>query len=323
MGKYLQLNIAKPCHENWNHMTSSEQGRFCNSCQKSVIDFTLMSDLEVANFFKNKSNNVCGRLTQDQLNNALAVPQKRIPWLKYFFQITIPAFLFSSKASAQLKTIGEITVVQTKKDPASLKIPVDTIREVTGTVVNEEGKPIPFASVAIKNTRRGVTTDADGRFSIKLSPSNTTLVFSSVGSASEEADFSRVDSKQIIMHQNTIMYLGGIGSVVTRKPKKCTAPPVMDNKIVVPVTHLNSFTLFPNPVTVGSTMNVKYHDNIVGHRIASIYNSNGELLSTQSISFNKKAGGSVAVKGLSPGTYIISITDPKNKKSDSQQFLVQ
>ena len=52
MPKSLQLNIAEPCHENWQNMTTQEQGRFCGSCRKSVVDFTMMSDQEVLNYLK-------------------------------------------------------------------------------------------------------------------------------------------------------------------------------------------------------------------------------------------------------------------------------
>jgi hypothetical protein len=52
MAKKLQLTIPKPCHENWEQMTPVEQGRFCASCQKQVIDFTNMNDRQLATFFK-------------------------------------------------------------------------------------------------------------------------------------------------------------------------------------------------------------------------------------------------------------------------------
>ncbi|MFY7839164.1 MAG: hypothetical protein ACOVP7_02760, partial [Lacibacter sp.] len=49
----FQINIAEPCHENWNKMSPVEQGRFCGSCQKNVIDFTTKSDEEIITFFNN------------------------------------------------------------------------------------------------------------------------------------------------------------------------------------------------------------------------------------------------------------------------------
>ncbi|NOT52722.1 MAG: T9SS type A sorting domain-containing protein [Chitinophagaceae bacterium] len=102
MAKKLQISIPEPCHENWDAMTPVDKGRFCNSCQKQVVDFSTMSDRQVAEFFKKPSTgSVCGRFMSDQLERDIEIPKKRIPWFKYFFQVALPAFLVSIKASAQ------------------------------------------------------------------------------------------------------------------------------------------------------------------------------------------------------------------------------
>ena len=51
MSKKFQLQIPEPCHESWEKMNPVEQGRFCNSCQKAVIDFTGMSDAQLNRLF--------------------------------------------------------------------------------------------------------------------------------------------------------------------------------------------------------------------------------------------------------------------------------
>ncbi|HMK03205.1 MAG TPA: SusC/RagA family TonB-linked outer membrane protein [Ferruginibacter sp.] len=43
-------------------------------------------------------------------------------------------------------------------------------RVVSGTVTDANGKPIPFASVIVRGTNTGVTSDAYGNFSIRVSP---------------------------------------------------------------------------------------------------------------------------------------------------------
>ena len=54
-------------------------------------------------------------------------------------------------------------------------------RDISGTVTDANGKPIPFASITVKGTKNGVTADADGKFTIKGVASGTTLVITSVG----------------------------------------------------------------------------------------------------------------------------------------------
>ena len=52
---------------------------------------------------------------------------------------------------------------------------------VTGVVTDSStGEPIPFASIQVKGTRTGGSTDADGRYSMQVA-SNGSLVFSSIG----------------------------------------------------------------------------------------------------------------------------------------------
>lgn len=199
MNKKLQLTIAEPCHENWDNMSSVDKGKFCGSCQKQVIDFTSMSDQQVAQFFKKPgTGSVCGRFMTDQLDRDIAIPKKRIPWIKYFFGFLLPA-LFVSKASAQknnkayvsatkdtvrtpitseFRTLGmvlpkNIMAVEnekkndliTKSDPK----PVLFKTTICGLVANENGDPIPYASITTGVKGFGVVSDENGVFSLPVS----------------------------------------------------------------------------------------------------------------------------------------------------------
>ena len=144
MRKKIQLTIDEPCHENWDCMTPVEKGKFCGACQKQVVDFSNMSDRQVAEFFKkpiqsfSKGSSVCGRFMADQLDRPIEIPGKRIPWVKYFFQITLPAFLFSMKTSAQ-KTQGAVKVVT--KD--TTRIPLINNDSMVGMVARRvDNKPV-------------------------------------------------------------------------------------------------------------------------------------------------------------------------------------
>lgn len=60
-------------------------------------------------------------------------------------------------------------------------------RTVTGKVIDAQGKPVPFASVLVKNTNTGVAADANGNFSIEAAP-NAILIFSAAGYQSSEVN---------------------------------------------------------------------------------------------------------------------------------------
>ena len=42
MERNFKITIPQPCHENWDQMTPKDNGRFCLSCSKTVVDFTSM-----------------------------------------------------------------------------------------------------------------------------------------------------------------------------------------------------------------------------------------------------------------------------------------
>ena len=52
--------------------------------------------------------------------------------------------------------------------------------KATGVITDASGEPLIGAKVMLKGTKRGVVTDADGRFSIDA-PNGSTLVVSYVG----------------------------------------------------------------------------------------------------------------------------------------------
>ncbi|WP_300665570.1 hypothetical protein [Fluviicola sp.] len=63
-----KIVLTNPCSENWDSMPADAIGRFCQSCQKSVIDFSSKSDDEIKTFLKDKQGeNLCGRFQVHQV----------------------------------------------------------------------------------------------------------------------------------------------------------------------------------------------------------------------------------------------------------------
>lgn len=78
MERKQKITIPEPCHENWDKMTPKDNGRFCLSCSKTVIDFTAMLPEEVQHFFiQNQSKNICGRFKKSQLDSiTIQIPNR-------------------------------------------------------------------------------------------------------------------------------------------------------------------------------------------------------------------------------------------------------
>lgn len=67
--KFLKLN--KACSEQWENMKPNENGSFCDTCSKNVIDFTQLSQLEISEKIKKSKGEICARLTKQQLETPL------------------------------------------------------------------------------------------------------------------------------------------------------------------------------------------------------------------------------------------------------------
>ncbi len=74
--KSIQYSIPNPCDKSWNDMQPETNGRFCGSCDHSVIDFTGMPDFTIVNYLENhKNEKVCGRFSKPQLDHVYKLNQ--------------------------------------------------------------------------------------------------------------------------------------------------------------------------------------------------------------------------------------------------------
>ena len=69
---------------------------------------------------------------------------------------------------------------------------------VSGTVRDDKGSALPYASLLVKGTTRGVTAGSDGRYSIDLSPGGYTLVCQYVGYSRQEKQITVSDSGLVV-----------------------------------------------------------------------------------------------------------------------------
>ena len=96
MSSIFKLTVSKACLQEWSSMQPKPNGRYCTACETTVIDFSKMSNEEVANFFLlNNREPVCGRFKAAQLERIeIVVPtyffKKHIPlWKKYLLLLLV------------------------------------------------------------------------------------------------------------------------------------------------------------------------------------------------------------------------------------------
>ena len=76
--------------------------------------------------------------------------------------------------------------------------------KVTGIVSDDEGNPIPGATVVVKGTSNGTITDMDGKYSIEVSGNNPVLVVSFVGMKTEEINYTGQSTLNITLKSEVI-----------------------------------------------------------------------------------------------------------------------
>lgn len=81
---------------------------------------------------------------------------------------------------------------------------------VKGTVVDNNGEPLPGVTVLLKGTMQGTVTNADGTFSINVKDASSVLVFSFVGFESQELTVGNRSEITVELQQSVV----GLGEVI-------------------------------------------------------------------------------------------------------------
>jgi TonB-linked SusC/RagA family outer membrane protein len=75
-------------------------------------------------------------------------------------------------------------------------------RTISGKVTDEKSAPVSFASVHVKGTTNGSTTDADGAFSLTMQNDAAVLVISSVGYKTKEVVIGEGNTINVVLSSN-------------------------------------------------------------------------------------------------------------------------
>jgi TonB-linked SusC/RagA family outer membrane protein len=82
-------------------------------------------------------------------------------------------------------------------------------REISGTVKDADGNPMPGVSILVKGTVQGTTTSVDGKYTINIKDEKAILVFSFIGSAATEVPVANQTVIDVILKED-IMQLDEI-----------------------------------------------------------------------------------------------------------------
>ena len=161
MKQKIQIAIPEPCHEGWQNMSPVEKGRFCASCQKTVLDFTHLSDNEILKLVS-KDDNLCGRINVSQLNRNLIATQRKSNYFGYF-ATSVLAFLGLGTESVVAQE-NPVVVQNISKSSTTLDESEFIVR---GIVKDTLGNGISNISIKIRNQKM-VMTNINGEFEIQV-----------------------------------------------------------------------------------------------------------------------------------------------------------
>lgn len=160
MKSHYNISIPKPCHENWSTMTPKEKGRFCQSCSKTVVDFTKMNTNDIQEYIhQNRHKRICGHIKHTQLDSInLQISDTIFDQNMSFHRLFLLALLLAmgtsllncSDEKGQTKKIESIKIIENVIDSSLIKshISIDSVSSCSvhtnRNVYNKTVPPLPI-----------------------------------------------------------------------------------------------------------------------------------------------------------------------------------
>ena len=348
MSKKIEFRVPHPCHENWDRMLESERGRFCNACSKTVVDFSVMSDQEVLEYFSSRSGNICGRFAPEQLHRGIDLPgkQKTNTW-NYGWNFFLATFMSASAMKAQSRyKENKVSIskpaVPTQQNVTMGIVAVQFLPEISLKVLNErDGAPVPFATVRILPTNKTFTADDTGNVFIHRSEfkKGSVVEITSIGfekeSASLDPDFVIGQNVSFFLKQRAhelepvvlscsprserlTGILGGAFSV-----RKVTIfESALDTLLTVFKEH--SVKVFPNPVKQQQIVTVQFHLKKPGLHQINIVNTLGQVMHNELVNIQMKYQVMQIQIGTRflKGTYVLTVMNSNGQVLETKKILV-
>ncbi|MBC2845987.1 carboxypeptidase-like regulatory domain-containing protein [Winogradskyella flava] len=187
MNTQFNLDIKKPCSENYSQFQPTEKGGFCDSCRKEVIDFTQMKSEDIiAHFETNSPKNTCGRFNTQQLQTPYKTSKKN-KYLSFFTGIGLAILSYFSITNAEAQELDKST--RKLEDDCSVEeLKNKELITVKGMVVaQEDGIPLPGVNIILQGTTYGTQTNFDGYFEFpKKLKKGDVLIISYLGMESQK-----------------------------------------------------------------------------------------------------------------------------------------
>ena len=247
------LQIQKPCSENWNFMNATEKGAYCQKCATEVIDFTSKSQEEIKSVIKSIGGfTFCSRISNSQLNQ---LNQEFEEWEK----MNSPSF-FQSKFLFSMILVFGLSLFSCDTEEGRQK--VEKIQHVAAQIIPQ--LKVEIKDLKIEEIQSKISSDTVINSVDSISGSNyidngiEELVESPL---IQERSYSMGD---MVMSRSYISYLTTIEEPIEYDENGLKIPTSFETKI------------YPNPSVVSSTLEIGFpeKDNFEIH----LFDMSGKLL---------------------------------------------
>lgn len=341
MQQQLSIHIPTPCHENWDAMTPVQQGRFCQSCAKQVIDFSMMTDQEVLNYFTKNTGNTCGHFNSDQLQRPLQ-PIKKEKKKAWWVAGLMPLLMLFEKGKAQAKdstaTIDTTVNAQQVRTLIGDTIMAPLNNTIRGKVINAKGKPVESALINIDKVFT-TKTDSTGLFNLTI-PQTTDAIIVEIfkpGYDTQKINITADITENIItLHSaddnvtldTSFKYIAPdsninlttmISGFTTAVPDYPTSPITDYFKNIIGASQL---TVFPTTINVGEKINIIIRN--AGEYYLQLVDALGKILLVEKIT-TQEVKSSIPINlppSLAIGAYFIYVVDERKKKKYIKKIFV-
>jgi hypothetical protein len=192
----MKITIPEPCDQKWSEMQACGSNRFCNKCEKQIIDFTYYSDAALTKVIKENGGRICGKFTKDQLDRELISSFKKQSFISNFSAHWLGLWLFLTSPFSSIKAQTPIEVT-----PELKTTKVDTNQFfISGTVVNQNNEPVQDIKVKLVELGLITRSDFNGKFKfvfVNNATANYSLEFNGTAVSKELEGFSPDDTLRI------------------------------------------------------------------------------------------------------------------------------
>jgi hypothetical protein len=290
------VGIQHACSEDWNKMTPTEKGAFCQKCAKQVYDFTTKSSNEIKHtLLELKGQEVCGRmtLTQERLLNRefeTWVKENKTNFQRLFITALLIVFglsLFSCEDERDQRRISDAQAALSRAIEVNLVPKEDVLVETKPDFIPAVIPPLEIMCAELAPEIQNTVIIEEEIEEVKI--------------YEDREDF--VTSGVMVSHRNYYDYL------------EQTAPEVETDENGIPYPTDFKALAFPNPAIESTTLEIQAPEK--ERMDIKLYDSSGKFI--REVHSGKISRGTfhqlIDLNDLTSGLYLIIIQSKDFKET--------